>query len=54
MLRGFGAWQPDFALQRQFRLTETMGLRFRVEFLNFFNDPTFGSPDNNLTDGFLG
>src|SRR5882672_382729 len=29
VLRVFGAWQADFALQRQFHLTENVGLRFR-------------------------
>ncbi len=29
VLRGFGAWQPDIAIQRQFRLTEKVGYRFR-------------------------
>jgi len=30
VLRSFGAWQADVAFQRQFRLTEKMGLRFRA------------------------
>jgi hypothetical protein len=50
VLRGFGATQADFALQRQFHLTEKMGLRFRSEFFNIFNHPNFGPPDNNLAD----
>lgn len=53
-LRGFGAWQTDFAFQRQFRLTEKMGLRFRGEFFNLFNHPNFGPPGNNLTDPLFG
>jgi hypothetical protein len=54
VLRGFGAWQADVAFQRQFRLTEKMGLRFRGEFFNLFNHPNFGPPDNNLTDPLFG
>jgi hypothetical protein len=49
VLRGFGAWQADIALQRQFQLTEKVGLRFRGEFFNLFNHPNFGNPTNNLT-----
>jgi len=54
VLRGFGATQVDFALQRQSHLTERVGLRFRAEFFNIFNHPNFGQPDNNLTDPLFG
>jgi hypothetical protein len=54
VLRGFGAWQVDFAVQRQFRITERLGLRFRAELFNLFNHPNFGQPDNNLTDPLFG
>jgi hypothetical protein len=54
VLRAFGAWQADFALQRQFRITENIGLRFRSEFFNIFNHPNFGPPDNTLTDAHFG
>jgi hypothetical protein len=54
VLRGFGAWQADLALQREFRVTESVGLRFRAEFFNIFNHPNFGPPDSTLTDGFFG
>jgi hypothetical protein len=54
VLRGFGAWQADVAFQRQFRLTEKVGLRFRGEFFNLFNHPNFGPPDNNITDALFG
>jgi carboxypeptidase family protein/TonB-dependent receptor-like protein len=54
VLRGFGAWQADFALQRQFHLTEQLGLRFRAEFFNIFNHPNFGSPTNTLTSPLFG
>jgi len=48
VLRGFGATQADVAFQRQFHLTEGMGLRFRSEFFNLFNHPNFGNPNNSL------
>lgn len=54
VLRGFGAWQADVALQRQFRITESMGLRFRAEFFNIFNHPNFGNPENTLGDPLFG
>src|SRR3984957_2007343 len=53
-LRGFGAWQTDFAFQRQFQLSEKVGLRFRGEFFNLFNHPNFGPPENSLTDPLFG
>ena len=34
VLRGFGAWQIDFALHRNFRLSERTGLQFRAEVFN--------------------
>jgi hypothetical protein len=42
VLRGFGAWQADVAFQRQFNLTDKIGLRFRGEVFNLFNHPNFG------------
>jgi Carboxypeptidase regulatory-like domain len=54
VLRGFGAWQADVALQRKFSLTERVGLHFRTEFFNIFNHPDFGSPINTLTSPLFG
>lgn len=54
VLRGFGAWQADVGLQRQFHLTERIGLRFRAEVFNVFNHPNFGSPTNLLTSPLFG
>jgi len=54
VLRGFGAWQADVGVQRQFRLAEKADLRFRAEFFNIFNHPNFGPPDSNLTDALFG
>ena len=54
VLRGFGATQVDFAVQRQFSLTEKLRLNFRSEFFNMFNHPNFGSPNNSLTSPLFG
>lgn len=51
VMRGFGAWQLDFAVHRQFNLTERVNLQFRSEFFNVFNHPNFGAPYNDLTCG---
>lgn len=54
VLRGFGAWQADVGVQRQFQLTERLRLRFRAEFFNILNHPNFGSPTNVLTSPLFG
>jgi hypothetical protein len=54
VLRGFGAWQADFAVQRQFHFTERVGLRFRSEFFNIFNHPNFVPPNNSLISPLFG
>ncbi len=54
VLRGFGAWQADVAVQRQFHFTEKVGLRFRLEFFNIFNHPNFGNPMNSLSSPLFG
>jgi hypothetical protein len=54
VLRGFGAWQVDISLQRQFHLSDRLALRFRAEFFNLFNHPNFGSPTNVLTSPLFG
>ncbi len=53
-LRAFGASQVDFAVQRQFKLTERVALRFRCEFFNIFNHPNFGPPTGDLTSPLFG
>lgn len=54
VLRGFNAAQTDLAVQRQFRVTETVGLRFRGEFFNIFNHANFGNPTTVLTSPLFG
>jgi hypothetical protein len=47
-LRGFGATQWDFAVHRDFSLSESWKLQFRAELFNLFNHPNFGSPVGDL------
>ena len=54
VLRGFGAAQADLGVQRQFRFTEKVGLRFRAEFFNILNHPNFGNPTNSLQGALFG
>jgi hypothetical protein len=54
VLRGFDATQTDIGVQRMFRVTEKVGLRFRAEFFNIFNHPNFGNPTNMLTSPLFG
>jgi len=43
-VRGYPFWQLDFALRRQFRLTDRFALQFKAELFNAFNHPNFGDP----------
>jgi hypothetical protein len=43
-LRGFGFWQLDFGMHRQFPITERLRLQFRAEMFNIFNHPNFANP----------
>lgn len=44
VLEGFGTWQLDLALRREFRLSDRSRLQFRVEAFNAFNHPGFADP----------
>jgi hypothetical protein len=43
LVRGFGAWQMDVAVRRDFPLHERLKLQFRAEAFNVFNHPSFGT-----------
>jgi len=42
LVRGFGAWQMDTAVRREFPISERLKLQFRAEAFNLFNHPNFG------------
>jgi hypothetical protein len=42
-LRGFGAWQMNFAVRREFPIHENVKIAFRAEAFNIFNHPNFGT-----------
>lgn len=51
--RGFGDWQLDFAVHRQFPLRDRAQLQFRTEFFNILNHPNFADPIGFLLGGAL-
>jgi hypothetical protein len=46
VVRAFGIWQADLALERRFALTERVGLLLRADAFNILNHPSFASPTN--------
>ncbi len=54
IIRGYGAWQFDMGVRRDFPLYESMKLQFRAEMFNIFNHPNFGPPDPMLGDATFG
>lgn len=53
-LRGFGAAQWDFAVHRDFPITESLKMQFRTEMFNVLNHPNFGPPSGELGVGGFG
>ena len=53
-LRGFGAWQWDFAAHRDFSLSEHAKLQFLAEFFNVLNHPNFAPPLGSPTSTSFG
>jgi hypothetical protein len=50
-LRGFGAWQEDLAIRREFPIHDQLKLQFRAEMFNIFNHPNFGDPGTLFNTG---
>ena len=53
-VRGFGAWQVDLALRREFKTPQSTRLQLRAELFNIFNHPLFADPVVNLSSGLFG
>jgi len=53
-LRGFPLFQMDFAVGRQFHVTEKVALQFKSEFFNVLNHPNFADPSGILAVAFPG
>ena len=54
ILRGPGFFNTDFGLVKNLHFNERLGLQFRAEFFNFFNNVNFSQPDNSLADSTVG
>ena len=50
-VRGFGAWQMNFAVRRDFPIHERLKLQFRAEAFNLFNHPNFGTINSTYCSG---
>jgi hypothetical protein len=53
-LRGFGAFQWDFAIRREFLIHESLKLQLRTEMFNVLNHPNFGQPSGAFGRGGFG
>jgi hypothetical protein len=51
---GPGYTNVDISMQKNFPITETMKFQFRTDFLNVFNHPNFGVPNDSCCTGTFG
>src|SRR5262245_32476026 len=54
ILRGPGAWYLDVGLRKDFPITETHKLQFRIEAFDVLNHPNWGGPSSNPTSASFG
>jgi hypothetical protein len=52
--RGFGAWQINWAVRREFPIHENLKVQFRAEAFNIFNHPNFGFIDPSFSSPTFG
>ncbi len=53
-LTGFGMWQADIAVRREFRLSDRLKLQLRMDAFNAFNHANFADPVRFLTSPVFG
>jgi hypothetical protein len=53
-VRGFGAWQINLAVRREFPIHDKVRLQFRAEAFNVLNHPNFGQIDPTIGDLLFG
>ena len=53
-VRGYGFWQLDTGLTKDFHLTEKAHLQFRAEAFNLLNKTNFGDPNTNFSSTTFG
>ena len=54
LIRALNSWQIDFALMKETRVTERVGIQFGVQFFNIFNHVQLGDPStDNLTLNYV-
>jgi hypothetical protein len=53
-ISGFGMWQLDLSLHREFRLADRRALELRVEAFNALNHPNFADPIRYLNSPYFG
>jgi hypothetical protein len=51
-VRGFGFWQLDLGLTKDFPITERVHFQFRAEAFNLTNETNFGDPNTSLGGSF--
>jgi hypothetical protein len=51
---GFGMWQLDLVVKREFRMTESRGIQLRLDAFNALNHPDFGDPVRYLDSPIFG
>jgi hypothetical protein len=51
---GFGMWQLDLALKREFHIKERLGIELRLDAFNALNHPNFADPVKYLDSPLFG